>query len=175
MFGRPHLDLFATQANTKIPLYMSLVWDPMAWKQDAFQHPWDHLSTYTFQPFALLRQVLSRVLVSTSLLLILVAPLWPQKEWFANLMSLLVDELLELSQIWNLLGQPHMQKFHRGLWTLCLHTWRLSSLLSERRAFLGRLRELQLLISGVPLQPYTSRSGPGSSVGVIDRVSILAR
>ena len=97
VFGRPQLNLFATRANAKLPLYISPVPDPMVWKQDAFQHPWDHLSACAFPPFALLRQVLSRVLLSTGLSLILVAPLWPQKKWLMDLLSLLVDEPLELS------------------------------------------------------------------------------
>ena len=45
----------------------------MAWKQDAFQHPWDHLSAYAFSPFALLKQVLSKVVLSTGLSLVLMA------------------------------------------------------------------------------------------------------
>ena len=49
--------------------------------------------------------------------------------------------------------------------------WKLSSVLFESQAFLRRLRESQLWTSGDPLQPYTSASGPGSSVGGIDRVS----
>ena len=57
----------------------------MAWKQDAIQHSWDHLSSDAFPPFALLWQVLSRVRLSIGLSLVLVALLWPQKEWFTNL------------------------------------------------------------------------------------------
>ena len=75
VFGHPHLVLFATQANAKLPLYVSPVPDLKAWKQDIFQHPWDHLSAYAFLPFAWLRQVLPRVLLSTGLSLVLVAPL----------------------------------------------------------------------------------------------------
>ena len=30
----------------KLPLCRSLVLDLMAWKQDRFQHPWDHLQTF---------------------------------------------------------------------------------------------------------------------------------
>ena len=75
----------------------------------------------------LLQQVLSRVLFSTGLSLILVALLWLQKEWYADLLSLLVDESLELRQIRNLLVPPHTRTFHRSLGTLHLHTWRLSS------------------------------------------------
>ena len=36
--GCPHVGLFATRVNTKLPLYMSTVQDPMACNQDAFQH-----------------------------------------------------------------------------------------------------------------------------------------
>ena len=34
VFGRPHLNLFATRANTKLLLYLSPIPDPRAWKQD---------------------------------------------------------------------------------------------------------------------------------------------
>ena len=44
VFGCPHFDLFATRANAKLLLYIPLVPDLMAWKLDAFQHPWDHMS-----------------------------------------------------------------------------------------------------------------------------------
>ena len=65
----------------------------MRWKEDAFQHQWDNLNIYTFPLFGLLRQVLSRVMLSCNLSMILVAPFGPQKEWFANLM---VEEPLKL-------------------------------------------------------------------------------
>ena len=48
VLGHPHVDLFATRANTKLLSYVSLVLDPMAWKQDAFQHPWDDRIAYAF-------------------------------------------------------------------------------------------------------------------------------
>ena len=43
--------------------------------------------------------------------MILVAPLWPQKEWFIDLLALLVEEPLELPMPWKLLVQPYMRKF----------------------------------------------------------------
>ena len=46
VFICPCLDMFATRANTKLPLYMSPVPDPMVWKQGAFQHSWDDLTSY---------------------------------------------------------------------------------------------------------------------------------
>ena len=65
VFGCPHLILFAAHTNVKLHLYVSPVPDPRAWKQDSFQHPWGHLLTYALPLFALLRQVFSRVLLST--------------------------------------------------------------------------------------------------------------
>ena len=59
VFGCPHLDLFTTRVNTKLPLNVSPVPDPIAWKQDALHLPWNHLVAYTFPPFILLRQVIS--------------------------------------------------------------------------------------------------------------------
>ena len=79
VFGHPHLNLFAIWVITKLPFYISPVLDAMAWRHDAFQHPWDYLSAYAFPPFALLRQVLSRVLLSMLLSLILVVLFGPQK------------------------------------------------------------------------------------------------
>ena len=35
--------------------------------------------------------------LSTGLSLVLMVPLWPQKEWFADILSLLVDEPLDIS------------------------------------------------------------------------------
>ena len=58
---RPHLDLFATRANTNLPLYVSPVPDPLAWKQDALHLPWNHLVAYAFPLFTLLHQVISQV------------------------------------------------------------------------------------------------------------------
>ena len=74
----------------------------MTWKQEAFQHSLDHLLAYALPLLVIHRQVLSRVLLSSGLLLILVAPLWLQNEWFADLLSLLVDK--PLPRVWNLLA-----------------------------------------------------------------------
>ena len=78
--GTPTLDLFATSLNKKLPLYCSLVPDPMAAMEDAFMHPWDGLEVYAFPPFALLSGVLNRLMGSSRCRMILVAPLWPHRE-----------------------------------------------------------------------------------------------
>ncbi|XP_066958908.1 uncharacterized protein [Macrobrachium rosenbergii] len=78
LWGRPVVDLFATQYNRKLPTFFSVILDPWAAAEDAFQHSWDNLEVYAFPPFCLLRPVLSRVLVSMNLHMILVAPKRPE-------------------------------------------------------------------------------------------------
>ena len=48
VFGCPHVVLSATRTNPKLPIYISPVPDPMAWRQATSQHPWDDLLAYTF-------------------------------------------------------------------------------------------------------------------------------
>ena len=75
---------------------------------------WDNLIVYAFPPFSPLRQILSRELLSMNISLIVVAPLWPQKEWFADLLVLLTSDKEPLNLIlpWNLLIQCYVKKFH---------------------------------------------------------------
>ena len=100
-WGNPSIDLFATCLNAKLPLYCSLVPDPQAVFEDAFRHPWDDLDLYAFPPFALVGRVIARVQQSSRVAMTLVAPLWPEKEWFADLLLLLTQQPLVLP----LLGQ----------------------------------------------------------------------
>ena len=91
LLGNLSIDLFATCLNAKLPLYCSLVSDPQAVFQDAFRHPWDNLDLYAFPPFPLLGRVIACVRESSRVAMTLVAPLWPEEEWFADLLLLLTQ------------------------------------------------------------------------------------
>ena len=112
-WGNPSIDLFATCLNAKLPLYCSLVPDPQAVFEDAFRHPWDDLDLYAFPPFALVGRVIARVQQSSRVAMTLVAPLWPEKEWFADLLLLLTQPPLVLPCWDRLLRQPHCNLFHQ--------------------------------------------------------------
>ena len=124
-WDNPSIDLFATCLNAKLPLYCSLVPDPKAVFEDAFRHPWDDLDLYAFPPFALVGRVIARVQQSSRVAMTLVAPLWPEKEWFADLLLLLTQPPLALPCWDKLLRQPHCSLFHQGVHSLNLHGWRL--------------------------------------------------
>ena len=108
--------------STKLALSMSFIPDPMAWKEDAFQHSWGCPSFCAFSPFTFLRWALWRIMLSQNLTIIPDTPLWSQKEWFADFLTLLVEVPLELLLLWNLLVQPHVRMFHRdwGRWIFTL-------------------------------------------------------
>ena len=166
--GNPSIDLFATCLNAKLPLYCSLVPDPQAVFEDAFRHPWDDLDLYAFPPFALVGRVIARVQQSSRVAMTLVAPLWPEKEWFADLLLLLTQPPLVLPCWDRLLRQPHCNLFHQGAHALSLHAWRLSSVTTESRAFReGLLESCQGSSETLPLAS-TSRDGRSSVVGVVE-------
>ena len=96
VWGNPSIDLFATCLNAKLPVYYSLVPDPQAIFEDVFCHPWDDLDLYTFPPFPLVGRVIARVRESSQVAMTLVAPLWSEKEWFADLLLLLTHPPLAL-------------------------------------------------------------------------------
>ena len=152
-WGNPSIDLFATCLNAKLPLYCSLVPDPQAVFEDAFRHPWDDLDLYAFPPFALVGRVIARVQQSSRVVMTLVAPLWPEKEWFADLLLLLTQPPLVLPCWDRLLRQPHCNLFHHGAHALKLHAWRLSSDTTESRAFREGLLESCQGSSGIFLSP----------------------
>ena len=167
-WGNPSIDLFATCLNAKLPLYCSLVPDPQAVFEDAFRHPWDDLDRYAFPPFALVGRVIARVQESSRVAMTLVAPLWPEKEWFADLLLLLTQPPLALPCWDKLLRQPHCSLFHQGVHALNLHAWRLSSDTTESRAFREELLESCQGSSENPPLDCTSRDGRSSVVGVVE-------
>ena len=86
-------------------------------------------------------RVIAHVRESSLVAMTLVAPLWPEKEWFADLLLLLTQPPLALPWWDSLLRQPHCNLFHQGVHALNLHPWRLSSVISESRAFREELLE----------------------------------
>ena len=168
-WGNPSIDLFATCLNAKLPLYCSLVPDPQAVFEDAFRHPWDDLDLYAFPPFAVVGRVIARVQQSSRVAMTLVAPLWPEKEWFADLLLLLTQPPLVLPCWDRLLRQPHCNLFHQGAHALNLHAWRLSSDTTESRAFReGLLESCQGSSENLSSRLYQSEMERSSVVGVVE-------
>ncbi|XP_045137209.1 uncharacterized protein LOC123519768 [Portunus trituberculatus] len=174
VWSAPQVDLFATALNHQLPLYVSLLPDPNAWKQDVFAFPWEGLDRYAFSPFSLIRRVLVQVRETSGDRVSLIAPRWPQADWFPLLLSLLVDHPRVLPQWDSLLRQLHRHLFHKSPATLHLHAWRLSSVSSEREAFREKLQGSWPCQSDSLRPGCTRRSGPSTVVGVSRGAVILS-
>ena len=94
---------------------------------DALFQQWDRWQAYAFPPYALILAVLKKLHSSSGVLLTLLAPYWPQRPWFPELLELVLDGPVALPLDRNLLNQPHVHRQHLGLSRLALHAWRLSS------------------------------------------------
>ena len=121
------IDLFATSLTARLPVYFSPASDSRAAGTDALLQPWDNLQAYAFPPIAIIRRVLVKLRSSRNCELTLIAPFWPQREWFPDLLELLSDVPIALSSRKDLLRQPHFHRFHQNLPMLQLTAWRLSS------------------------------------------------
>ena len=163
LLGRPMVDLFATRFNHQLPLYVSPVMDPRAMALDAMSFSWDALDAYAFPPFCLLPQILRKIR-SSQCRVLLIAPWWPQRAWFSDLLELLRDLPRSLPIRPDLLLQRGCHHTNPGLFQL--HVWPLSGRLSERNAFLlGRPRSSPQLV-GNPPGLSTMPSGRCSRIGV---------
>ena len=119
------VDLFATSLSNRLPVYFSLLNDPMAVGTDAFLQSWDGLQAYAFPPFSFIKQVLNKLWSCKGTLLMLVSLYWYQNEWFLDLVALSVAAPVALPARTDLLRQPHFHHLHQNLHVLHLHAWRL--------------------------------------------------
>ena len=121
------IDLFATSLNHRCSLYFSPFHDRSALGTDALLKNWYGWQAYAFPPWSFIPAVLKKLRSSSGVLLTIIAPYWPQRPWFPDLLDLVVDGPVALPQCRDLLRQPHFHRFHLGVSRLSLHAWRLSS------------------------------------------------
>ena len=151
LWGCPMVDLFATRMNYRLANFISPFPDPMAIATDAFLFPWEHKELYAFPPFHVIRRVINKLRSSVGVKLTLVAPFWPQREWFTDLVELSIDTPRKLPTRKDLLRQPHFHRFHHDLHVLQLVGWRLSSDSSGLEDIPGEWRRQWQRLDDLPL------------------------
>ncbi len=122
LWGKPHVDLFATRFSTRLQVFVSPVPDPRALAVDAFSLSWTGMTAYAFPPFALLKRVLDKALLESPRL-ILVAPLWPAMSWYPQLLDMAHGPPVELDIAPGRLCQPRSGVPHGSPQALALHAW----------------------------------------------------
>ncbi|KAI2647902.1 Transposon Ty3-G Gag-Pol polyprotein [Labeo rohita] len=142
VFGPAQVDLFAMRENTQCPLWYSLV-HPAPLGLDAMVQTWPRLRLYAFPPIALLPGVLERVR-RDRVSLLLVAPYWPGRVWFSDLISLLDGSPWEIPVRRDLLSQADFSPLtvfhpHPELWKL----WVVETILQSRAPSTRKLYALK--------------------------------
>ena len=132
----PHVDLFATRLNHKVPLYVSPVPDQNVWDIDALNINWSGLTAYAYPPTALSQG--DPKIRQSSCLIIVIAPAWPGMHWFWDLVQLSTEIPLQLPVSRTLLKQSHNYVFLSNPQHLNLHTWCLGVDRSKNKASLWR-------------------------------------
>ena len=135
-------------------MYCSRYPEPQAWRTDALSFPWTGLFTYVFPPISLLYRVLGKI-EREQCRVLLIAPLWPRKPWFPSLLRLFYHVPLTLPPRPDLLRQPRSGLLHLNPGPLQLTCWPLSSVPSDRQAFLAMLPPLPPTAIADPLVPFT--------------------
>ena len=133
----PHVDLFTTHLNHKLPLYVSPIPDPKAWDIDALNINWTGFTAYASPPTALLHKVIQKIR-HCHCLIIVIAPGWPGMPWFWDLVQLSTEIPLQLPVSTTILNQSHNYVFHSNPQHLNLHAWCLGVDNSKNKASLWR-------------------------------------
>ncbi|XP_064111450.1 uncharacterized protein LOC135218938 [Macrobrachium nipponense] len=84
LWGRPSIDLFASNQNKRITNYCSLVPDKEATAVDTFLMDWTGIDTYAFPPFKIINLVIKKFALLEAGRMTLIAPFWPAREWFTE-------------------------------------------------------------------------------------------
>ena len=155
----PHVDLFATHLNHKLPLYVSPIPDPKAWDIDALNINWTGLTTYVYTLMALLHRVIQKIR-QCHCLIIVIAPGWPGMPWFWDLVQFSTEIPLQLPVSTTVLKQSHKYVFHNNPQQLNLHAWCLGADNSKSKASQWRWQRELLPLSGHQQGPSTSQSWP---------------
>ena len=121
------IDLFTTSLIHQCCPYFSPFHDPNALGTDALLQNWNGWQAYAFPPWSPIPAVLKKLRSSSGVLLTIIAPYWPPRPWFPELLELVVDGPVPVPLSRDLLWQPHFHRHDLGVSGLSLHAWRPSS------------------------------------------------
>ena len=95
---------------------------------------WDGLYAYAYPPTSLIRACLNKVRTE-SVEIVLIAPGWPNQEWFPDLLDLAIDFPITLPPVQKLLKQTFSHHFHPHPWNLNLHALEVIKGFHKERGF----------------------------------------
>ena len=149
-YGKPHIDLFATRWNKKLPTFVSPFPDPTAFAIDALSIRWEEMFAFAYPPSVLVPKVIQKI-KETVCSVVLVAPLKWDKSWVSDLLDLASEVPRKIPPKLKLLKQPRQMLFHPCPERLKLHVWKLSNKPSQADATRVRQWKESRPLEGPPL------------------------
>ena len=137
-WGFPLIDLFASAENRQTQIFCSWIPHPEALALDALSISWENMFGYAYPPICLIPKVLQHI-TQFQCQIILIAPRWPRRHWYTQLLQLLVACPRKLPHRADLLLQHKALIHHPNPEVFSLHAWLLSTEISKRKAFLASL------------------------------------
>ena len=166
-WGEPMIDLFASADNHKFPIFCSWIPDHRAYAIDALTISWEGMFAYVYPPICLIPKVLQHM-QKFNCQIILIAPQWPCRHWYTNLLQMSVESPMKLPIRSDLLSQPKTKIFHPNPEVFSLSAWLLSTKISKQKAFQSRLENCSLRL-GARVQEQTIVANSRSSIaGVVN-------
>ena len=129
---------------------------------------------YAFPPFHLIPAVINKIRLSQCKI-VLIAPLWPARPWFPELLGLLVSPPVTLPVIPNLLAQLKGRILHRNPGHLQLQAWELSNNQYEIDNFQAMLRSMSPKLERNQLLKSMMQNGKSSVIEQINGRLTLSR
>ena len=105
IWGHPLMDLFASERNHQSELFCTWFPSHRAFATDALSITWENMFAYAYPPICLIPKVLKHM-SQFQCEIILIAPRWPCRHWYTELLQFLIASPIQLSQIPDLLAQP---------------------------------------------------------------------
>jgi hypothetical protein len=174
IMGRPHIDLFASEENRKLPIFCTWQRSEVALAMDALSISWNGFLGYAFPPFALLHKVLEKVRHHTCKV-ILIAPAWPKRAWYVQILRHLAGQPVLLPCREDLLSQNRGRILHPEPEFLRLAAWPVSGVDSEIKDFRRRLQNLSQRPSEEEPGRFTKEDSENLLAGVVEGKKILFR
>jgi hypothetical protein len=174
VLGHPWVDLIASKGNQKLPCFCSRFPEPEAYQVNALGFSWAGVWGYAFPPLSILPIVIHKIRKDRATV-ILLAPMWPKRSFYPDLLDLLVDFPCYLLPFQGLLSQNKKKLVHPDPAVFKLVAWKLSGDLSLRQEFLQVLQRPSCLPELNPLLKDMRLAGDIFVPGVNKMVPIPVR
>ena len=166
IWGTPLIDLFASKENKQTSVFCSWIPHQDALAIDALSISWEGMFAYVYPPICLIPKVLQHM-EQFRCQIILIAPKWPRRHWYPDLLKFLIACPRKLPLWPDLLQQPKTMISHPNPEVFSLHAWLLSTEVSKRRAFLTSLESSFQPLGGQVLNGTTLVNSINSVAGVV--------